>query len=77
MITSSRSPRIDLTHDLPFRPRALAADALSQVFGGCIQLGQVCSPTGSSCCYGKCQLYKPYPNWPGQWICDVLGSGGE
>jgi hypothetical protein len=72
-----RASRIDLTHDLPLRPRALSPDALSKVFGGCIPLGQTCSPTVATCCYGACQLYKPYPNWPGKWICDVLSSGGE
>jgi len=73
----SRRSLIRLDQDLPLRPRALSGDALSKVFGGCIQLGQPCSPGGASCCYGRCQLYKPYPNWPGAWYCDVMGSGGE
>jgi len=73
----SRRSVIRLDQDLPPRPRGLGPDALSKVFGGCVQLGRPCTPTGASCCYGACQLYKPYPNWPGQWICDVLGSGGE
>jgi hypothetical protein len=77
MITNRRSPRIDVTRDLPARARALSGDTLSKVFGGCVQLGQTCSPSGSTCCYGACVLYKPYPNWPGVWMCDVLGSGGE
>ena len=73
----SRRSVIRLDQDLPARPRALSADALSKVFGGCVQLGRPCTPTGASCCYGSCQLYKPYPNYPGQWYCDVTGSGGE
>jgi hypothetical protein len=68
---------IRLDHDLPARAHPLSAAALSAVFGGCIPLGQTCSPSVPACCYGKCQLYKPYPNWPGVWICDVLGAGGE
>ena len=77
MTAQVRSFRIDLSRNLPARPRPLAPDAMSKVFGGCIQLGQTCSPNGSTCCYGACQLYKPYPNWPGVWICDVMSSGGE
>jgi hypothetical protein len=68
---------IRLDHDLPPRPRPLSGDDLSAVFGGCIQLGKTCPPNSTSCCYGACLLYKPYPNWPGQWYCDVLSSGGE
>jgi len=73
----SRRVVIELGRDLPARPRALGQDALSKVFGGCVQLGKVCSPGGASCCYGRCTLYKPYPNWPGQWYCDVVSGGGE
>ena len=77
MSPKTRPARIDLSRNLPARARPLAADAMSKVFGGCIQLGRTCSPNGATCCYGACQLYKPYPNFPGAWYCDVLGSGGE
>jgi hypothetical protein len=70
---------IELDRDLPLRPRALAADALSKVFGGCVNYGQ-CVPDATghgNCCTLFCVLYKPYPNWPGAWYCDVQGGGGE
>jgi len=73
----SRRLAISLDQDLPARPRGLSEDALSRVFGGCVPLGSVCVPRGSACCYGTCQFYKPYPNWPGQWYCDVMSGGGE
>ena len=44
---------------------------------GCVQLGRQCSPNATTCCYGTCQLYKPYPNWPRAWDCDVAAGGGE
>ena len=64
-------------NDLPPRPSPLSDDKLAAVFGGCVQLGATCVPGASVCCYGACQLYKPYPNWPGAWYCDVLAGGGE
>ena len=72
-----RSLVIRLDHDLPHRASPISAEALSAVFGGCVPLGQTCSPSAAACCYGACQLYKPYPNWPGVWICDVLANSGE
>ena len=41
---------IDLDRDLPARARALAGDALSQVFGGCLPPGSWCSPYVDACC---------------------------
>jgi hypothetical protein len=74
---ATRRVVIDVTKDLPARARRLSPEAIANVFGGCVQLGKVCSPNGATCCYGTCQLYKPYPNWPGAWYCDISGGGGE
>ena len=45
----NRRPVIDLERDLPRRPRPLAADSLSQVFGGCAASG-ICRPGQMSVC---------------------------
>ena len=45
----SRRPVIELDRDLPTRPRALAADALSKVFGGCQSAGS-CDPRNPQAC---------------------------
>jgi hypothetical protein len=63
MTSNARSVRIDLTHDLPPRPRSLAGDALSQVFGGCVKEWQYCV-NNWDCCSVKClyHLWIPKEN---------------
>jgi hypothetical protein len=72
-----RALTIRFDQTLPHRALPLSPEKFAEVFGGCIQLGSPCSPAGASCCYGGCQLYKPYPNWPGAYYCDVYGGAGE
>jgi len=45
----SRRPLIDLDRDLPRRPRALTADVLANVFGGCQTTGR-CDPRDPHAC---------------------------
>jgi len=45
----SRRLMIDLDRDLPARARALTADALSKVFGGCQSTG-FCDPRNPQVC---------------------------
>jgi hypothetical protein len=51
MASTSRFARIDLTKDLPLRAQALAADALSLIFGGCIGGWQDCTQNYQCCSY--------------------------
>jgi hypothetical protein len=51
MTSKARHASIDLTRDLPARARKLSADAMSQIFGGCIALFQPCPYNGACCSY--------------------------
>jgi len=54
MSTKHRSVRINLTQDLPHRPRPLAPDDMAQVFGGCLPEWKTCAQN-SQCCSYKCR----------------------
>ena len=45
---------ISLDHNLPARPRALSSEALSRVFGGCLENWSYCH-SHSQCCELRCQ----------------------
>ena len=68
-----RPPTIDLTKDLPLRPRLLSAEALSDVFGGCVPLWSPCTSNGDCCQddptipkgrYALCRAFRDYSNGP-------------
>jgi hypothetical protein len=42
---------IDVTKDLPLRATPLSHEALSQVFGGCLDLWKDCSQNSQCCSY--------------------------
>jgi hypothetical protein len=58
--------RIDVTRDLPPRPRPLAAAALSQVFGGCTGEWVECTQNWQ-CCSNKC-AYRVYRSSVGRYV---------
>lgn len=70
MPSKPRSPRIDLTRDLPARARPLAPDALAQIFGGSGCRGEwiACERNGQ-CCSNKCR-HAWFIN--GQWTWECL-----
>jgi len=58
MNSTARLVRIDLTRDLPSRPRPLTPDAVAQIFGGCVGEWQICNDNWE-CCSTKC-LHKTW-----------------
>ena len=46
---AERKARIEVTRNLPARPRQLKPEELQQVFGGCYSTGNVCG-VDSDCC---------------------------
>jgi hypothetical protein len=68
MASKTRSPRIDLSHDLPPRAKPLDPADAAQVFGGCLGEFRACDRNWQ-CCSNKCRKAW-YIN--GQWTWECL-----
>ena len=60
---------IDVANDLPHRATPLSEDAISQVFGGCIALGQPCLYNGQCCGISHCGKFWWTPTTGWSYAC--------
>jgi hypothetical protein len=65
---------IDVTKDLPHRPTPLSAEALSNVFGGCIADFQDCTQNSQCCSYTCWRMWWISSQNRWQYQCFPPGS---
>jgi hypothetical protein len=75
MTSNARAARIDLTRNLPARPRPLTSETLSQVFGGCVGEWQMCN-NNIDCCSQKC-LYHLWIAKQNRYIWECLPTWAQ